>query len=222
LELGSTSDAVQITTFGGPPVGSPRWSPDGAKIAFDSRKPGVASIYWVSANGGAATRITTDGANNHLPAWSADGRWIFFGSDRSGRQEIWKIAADGSGQAVQVTRDGGDAPRCAPADTWLYWYKANQIWRAPQSGGAPEKIMDYGSEGMWAPARDGIALFGGAKMYFFGFRDHKPVALDQLPRPVSPRINRRPSVAISPDQKRVLYTLTSLDRADLMLIEGFR
>jgi TolB protein len=30
-------NALPITSFGGPPVGTPRWSPDETRIAFDSR-----------------------------------------------------------------------------------------------------------------------------------------------------------------------------------------
>jgi Tol biopolymer transport system component len=214
-------DAVQITTFGGAAVGSPRWSPDGSKIAFDSRKPGTASIYVVGSSGGAATRLTNDQWNNHLPAWSSDGKWIYYGSDRSGRQEIWKMPAEG-GTPVQFTHDGGDAPRRFPNDPWIYWWKDGQIWRTPEGGGTPEKMLDYGHNSYWASCRDGLVLFGGAKMYYFGFRDRKPVVLSDIPRPPSPRILRRPTVVVSPDQKRVLFTLTSLDRGDLVVIENFR
>jgi Tol biopolymer transport system component len=214
-------DAVQLTNFGGPPVGSPRWSPDGAKVAFDSRKPGVASIYVVDANGRTATRLTTGSSGNHLPAWSADGKWVYFGSDRSGRWEVWKIPAEG-GAAVQFTHDGGDMPKHFPGESWIYWWNQDQVWRTPESGGSPEKVMEYGSESYWAPCKDGLVLFGGPRMYFVSFRDHKPTVLAELPRPASPRIIRRPTVTVSPDQKLVLYTATALDRGDLMLIEGFR
>jgi Tol biopolymer transport system component/predicted Ser/Thr protein kinase len=231
-------DAVQLTNFGGPQVGSPRWSPDGTRVAFDSRQPGVASIFVVSANGGPATRLTTDSSDNHLPAWSADGKWVYFGSNRSGRQEVWKIPV-GGGAAVQFTRDGGDVPRRFPGDQWVYWFNNGQIWRTPEAGGAPEKLLDYGSESYWSPCSDGLVLFGGARMYFVNLRrqlsgttaavvphsylrERKPMVLADLPRPASPRVLRRPTVTVSPDGRRVLYTATALDRGDLILIEGFR
>jgi hypothetical protein len=123
---------------------------------------------------------------------------------------------------VQITQDGGDSPKRFPGDPWIYFWKQNEIWRQPESGGAPEKMLEFGSDSLWAPGRDGLALYGGSKMYFFTFRDHKPSVLANLPRPASPRTLRRPTVAISPDQKRVLYTATALDRGDLILIEGFQ
>ena len=143
-------DAVQITNFGGAQVGSPRWSPDGSKIAFDSRKFGTGDIFIVSSNGGTATRLTADGFSHALPVWSQDGRSIYCRTDRSGRNEIWKFPVDG-GQAVQITRDGGETVQHAARDPWVYWWANGSIWRGPQPGGAPEKVIDYGGTSCSSP-----------------------------------------------------------------------
>src|SRR5438046_96751 len=45
------SNPVQVTSFGGPAVGSPRWSPDSQQIAFDSPKEGHSDIYVINASG---------------------------------------------------------------------------------------------------------------------------------------------------------------------------
>jgi len=210
-------DAVQLTNFGGPAVGTPRWSPAGSKVVLNSRKFGKADIFVVSANGGTATRLTADGSSNSLPAWSADGRSIFFGSDRSGQPEIWKIPADG-GQAIQVTRKGAIVVQRAAGDPRLYFW-ANGIWRMAESGSA-EKINDYGWDSYWAPWRDGIVVFGNEfTVNTFRFRDQKWDLLQRLPNPDSPRYPRRPTMAISPDGRWVLLTMTALDRGDLMLAE---
>lgn len=56
---------------------SPRWSPDGKKIAFTTG----GQIWMMDADGGDKKQITkiSTGAGN--PVWSPDGRWIAFGSD---------------------------------------------------------------------------------------------------------------------------------------------
>jgi Tol biopolymer transport system component len=65
-----------LTHFRGAPTGTPRWSPDGKLIAFDSRANGVAQIYVIPAEGGEPRQVTTDAMGGQVPAWSRDGEWI--------------------------------------------------------------------------------------------------------------------------------------------------
>ena len=88
------SNAVQLTSFGGPDVTTPRWSPDGGRIAFDSNAAGESDIYVVGADGGKPQRMTTDPANDGNPSWSHDGRWIYFDSARTGEQQVWKMLSE--------------------------------------------------------------------------------------------------------------------------------
>jgi len=131
------SNAAQLTSFAGPQVTTPRWSPDGGRIAFDSDAAGEYDIYVVGANGGKPQRMTTHPANDGNPSWSRDGRWIFFDSARTGEQQVFKIPANG-GEAIQVTRDGGFAPLESPDGKFLYYTKAlaaTSLWRMPVEGG---------------------------------------------------------------------------------------
>ena len=96
----------QLTFFGGPQCGTPRWSPDGRSIALDSRVEGSPQIYVIPSDGGKPRRVTDGGWQNQLPSWSRDGKWIYFESDRSGLWRIWKAPVLG-GAAVQVTRNMG-------------------------------------------------------------------------------------------------------------------
>jgi hypothetical protein len=52
--------------------------------------------------------------------------------------------------------------------------------------------------------------------------DHKASLLADLPKPASPRVLRRPTLAVSPDGKWLLYTVTALDPSDLVLVENCR
>lgn len=66
-------NAVQITHFGGPVAGTPRWSPDGRQIAFDGRPDGNADVFVVGAEGSGLRRLTDAPGEDARPAWSQDG-----------------------------------------------------------------------------------------------------------------------------------------------------
>ncbi|MED3551492.1 S9 family peptidase [Cytobacillus praedii] len=65
-------------TFGETRNHSPRWSPDGQKVAFVSDRSGKGQIYVLDIKGGEARQLTTcpNGAAN--PVWSPDGMKIAF------------------------------------------------------------------------------------------------------------------------------------------------
>src|SRR5262249_54511324 len=137
------SKQTQLTSFLGPSVGSPRWSPDGKSIAFDGTGSGSSDIYVVPVEGGKPVRLTTDPGNEIRPAWSHDGKWIYYGFSSAGHdQEIWKIPASG-GQAVQVSRTGYQA-RETPDGKWLYVLTPSSILRMRPDGTGEEKVVNGG------------------------------------------------------------------------------
>jgi dipeptidyl aminopeptidase/acylaminoacyl peptidase len=57
---------------------SPRWSPDGRRIAFVSDRGGTKQIWVIPADGGEARLLTAGSYAPADPAWSPDGKWIAF------------------------------------------------------------------------------------------------------------------------------------------------
>ena len=79
--------------------GTPAWSPDGAKIAFTSKRTGRYQV-WVMNADGSNQHALTNLPNAYDPAWSPDGSQIAFDADadNDGFEELWLMNADGSGQ----------------------------------------------------------------------------------------------------------------------------
>ncbi|HEY6917542.1 MAG TPA: winged helix-turn-helix domain-containing protein [Allosphingosinicella sp.] len=68
---------VRLTTFGGSYVFSPRWSPDGRRIAFVGVKGGRTDIYEMTADGSRLRAMTGDGAAKLSISWAANGELLY-------------------------------------------------------------------------------------------------------------------------------------------------
>jgi len=87
-------------------VGSPIWSPDGKKIAFESfTEEKNQDIYVMNADGTDIKNLTNNTVFDGYHSWSPDGRKIVFMSKRDAKysqgyvnSEIYVVNIDGSGQ----------------------------------------------------------------------------------------------------------------------------
>jgi eukaryotic-like serine/threonine-protein kinase len=219
------SNAVQLTSIGGPGVTTPRWSPDGGRIAFDSNAPGQSDIYVVGATGGKPQRMTTDPANDGNPSWSQDGKWIYFDSARTGEQQVWKMPAKG-GEAIQVTRDGGFGPLESPDSKFLYYTKAlddTSLWRVPIGGGASAKVLENVRSYLdFAIVAKGIYFISWqehtAAIRFLRFDTNKISIVAGFEKGVFPASG----LAVSPDGNWILYSQYEQVGNELMLVENLQ
>src|SRR5215472_10059712 len=65
-------------TAGAGDASSPRFSPDGERIAFVSREDGPADVYAMPVGGGLATRLTHHGQVRHVAGWTPDGGDVLY------------------------------------------------------------------------------------------------------------------------------------------------
>jgi Tol biopolymer transport system component len=144
----------------------PTWSPDGLRIAFVSTRDGNKEIYVVGAEGGAATRLTTNAAEDFSPAWSLSVTTprILFVSHRTGNDEVFVMNTDGTGQ-TNVTNNAADEndPQWlfTPAGN-LITYASNrdgdkfEIYRANADGTVPQRLTTNSANDThpaWPPGR---------------------------------------------------------------------
>jgi len=87
-------------------MSSPRYSPDGTKIAFARVVGSNIDIYVRTLIPYTATdkRLTFHAASDGAPTWSPDGSRIAFESSRSGTSQIWVMNAATGGSLTRITQ----------------------------------------------------------------------------------------------------------------------
>jgi Tol biopolymer transport system component len=216
------SDCVQLTSMAGTTQGTARWSPDGRQISFDSNASG-SHVYTIKAEGGEPRQMTFGPGVNIAASWSHDGRWIYFGSTRSGRFEIWKMPS-GGGEPVEVTHNGGIAALEAPDGKTLYYTKKDGedgIWKMPVAGGPEVQVVKaiwrynfaVTDKGIYfTPPRSGN---GSSSVQFLDFKTQSTTEIAKIEKTVDL------GLAVSPDEREVLFAQIDVSGTNLMLIENF-
>ncbi|MCC6390242.1 MAG: serine/threonine-protein kinase [Bryobacterales bacterium] len=132
---------------GGPFLGSPVHSPDGARIAFTQGSSFLShDIYVLSLGARRATRVTNDQRWIAGLTWTRDGGEIIFSSNRGGLYSLWRVPSKG-GEPRLVEATGPDAfsPSLSKDGARLAYVHRRvniNIWRAPLDGAAPpEKLI---------------------------------------------------------------------------------
>jgi Tol biopolymer transport system component len=235
------SHQMRVTSFNGPAVNNPRWSPDGRRLAFDSRPLGHPTIYIADCESidkpCGEPRLRTNGNGVEvLSSWSADGQFLYFASDRTGRWEVWKEPA-ASGDSIQLTRQGGYFAFESRDARWLYFSKPegigkNSIWRRPgpkavaESEGSEEELLDLTyqiANESWTVAPEEIYFVDRAS----DFRSATIRALNLKTRQVRPVLalpdllpERAVSeLSVSPDARWLLFSRLDRSGSNVMVAD---
>ena len=110
------SNLMEVFSRVGRHSGSPRWAPDGQRIAFDSTAAGNFDVYAIQPGTAQPLRLTTESSDDVMPSWSPDGKWIYFASNESGQNDIWRIKPGGDLALTSVAPPStGPAPNTPTA-----------------------------------------------------------------------------------------------------------
>ncbi len=167
------SDQVQLTTgidFW------PNWSPDGTRIAFNSRIAGDAQIVVMNADGTGQTQLTFGTAGDNVPDWSPDGTQIAFQRGDflpAGDADIWVMDANGSNQTNLTMSTSSDVgAKWSPDGTQIAFSRstggARQIWVMNANGTGQINLSSNGFSEIrpaWSPDGSQIAFGRGGRIF---------------------------------------------------------
>jgi Tol biopolymer transport system component len=214
----------RLTEATGRSQGSPRWSRDSRRIAYDAQaEDGRWDVYVIDANGGRITLFTKYPSDEARPSWSRDSKWIYFQSNRSGRSEIWRMPVEG-GEGTQITEHGGSNPMESVDGKTLYYQKGEVVVAKPLSGGPEKNVLDSIHGWDYFPVENGIYYIVQTnprlnlhELRFLNLASGRTEVLNRF------QSLGAQGLSVSPDRKTILYAgVEPTGGEDLMLIQNFR
>jgi Tol biopolymer transport system component/DNA-binding winged helix-turn-helix (wHTH) protein len=206
-------------------AGTPRWSPDSRKLAFDSRQYDHPGIYIVDISERLPRKLITNVSDATTPSWSHDGKWLYF--EATSEQRIFRCPASG-GDAVALSADTGSFPfESYDGETVYFVSPADSGDLRMVSVKQPGLALPV--KGMPALARRSLYTVAPEGIYFVPVDASKSIRyFDFATRQVRQIFNLdKESVAglsMSPDGRWILYTQSTgaNGNGDIMLVEHFR
>jgi Tol biopolymer transport system component len=146
---------------------TPRWSPDGTRIAFSRAFGTRTDVLVMDPDGANELNLTLGVGSSNTPLdWSPDGTRILFVSDRGGNYDLWVMYADGSdphqltstiepewgaswspdGSHIVMSRTAGGS-----ADLWMMKADGSNVTRITNT-------IDNESSPTWSPDGSRIAF----------------------------------------------------------------
>lgn len=211
---------AQMVALNGPFLGSPNWSPDGGRIAYDVRIEGFAQVMVVSSLGGTPKPLTSDKFENIVPSWSHDGQWLYYCSNRSGRQEIWRVRPNG-GASEQVTQNGGFDSQESRDGKYLYFSRSRSapgLWRRTPDG-AEELLVPEVAGRIWVAGKEGVYFMKAQDLMYLDLATRKTNKVLTFAKPVN---GGSRGIDLSPDGRDLLWVQTDSTSSDIALVENFR
>ena len=156
--------SMRVLTRGVSDISSPRWSPDGSRIAFlaDSDEGGdvpTVQIYTIPAGGGLATQVTHASGDVESFAWRPDGNAFAY------------VTPDKSKDALSFVVGDNDYLATSEPQPW-------HLWTVTAAGAAPRRLT-HGSRGL--PPGEVILPQSVPEQWFSWSKDGKTIAFTQMP-----------------------------------------
>ena len=160
----------------------PRFSPDGAQIAFSGNYDGNLDIYVVSSSGGLPKRLTFHGDPDRVLEWYPDGKSILFASSRTSEKDrfnkLFKMPA-GGGLPEQLPVPYGEFGSISPDGNTLAYIPIStdfRTWKRYRGGMNPAiwlfNLDTFAARNITGnEAANSQPMWHGSTLYFLSDRD---------------------------------------------------
>jgi TolB protein len=134
----------------GEPIISPKFSPDGSRLAYVSFEDKKPIVYTQSLRDGSRRKVAAFKGSNSAPAWAPGGNQLAVVLTRDFTSQIYRIDADGSG-VTRLTQGGSinTEPVYSPDGQTLYFTSdrggSPQVYKMSASGGAIQRVTYDGN-----------------------------------------------------------------------------
>ena len=132
------------------PIGSPKWSPDGTKLAYVTFESGKSNVVVQDLVQGSRKVVANFRGDNYAPSWSPDGSELAVALSRDAVSQIYIIPANG-GEPRRITRsssiDSG-AAFTPDGNTIIFFSDRSggpQLYSVPVAGGTAKRLTFEGS-----------------------------------------------------------------------------
>ncbi|HEY3888964.1 MAG TPA: winged helix-turn-helix domain-containing protein [Caulobacteraceae bacterium] len=197
----------------------PRFSPDGARLAFAAQADGHLAIRIVDLTGRDIAAVAFFGSQLGAPAWAADGRSLIFAGRDAGGWRLYRAPASPSGKAAPASAYGWLTVQTRGSE--LYGVRAGSpgVWRID---GTPRRITSLphpAFPNLWTVDGDAIDYVDDP----FGHPAHimsQPIAGGPA-RVIAeaPGYAYDKGFAVNPATGAVVYAATRADETDLELLQ---
>jgi TolB protein len=206
------------------PIISPKWSPDGMRLAyvsFERKKPVVFVQHLDSGNRQAVAAFK---GNNSAPAWSPDGSQLAVVLTRDGTSQIYLIDAHGGGLRRLSNNDSIDTePAFSPDGRSIIFTSdrggSPQIYQIPTEGGAATRLTyegNYNAAAKFSPDGKSIVMIqrtnGGFQVAVMDLATRQVAILTESSRDDSP--------SFAPNGRMILYESEVSGRGTLAAVSS--